>query len=106
MITQPQPTLGLAILPHQLRVFVEAVLIVSALLAAIALRRGRRAFTPITFVLLAGSIWVDALSHFFAPDIALKVARGAYLLFLFAIVRLLIEGVDAAMRRGKAHFST
>ncbi len=98
--------LGLSFLPHNFRVFVEAILIVFALLAAIALRRRHRAVTPTTFVLLAGSIWIDALSHFFEAANAQKIATGAYLLFLFAVVRLVIEGLDAAMRRGKAHFST
>lgn len=106
MTTQLQMMLGLTWMPYELRVICEAVLIVFALLAAVALRRGRRAVTPTTFILLAGSIWIDALSHFFIPSIAHKVATGAYVLFLFAVIRLVIEGVDAAMRRGKAHFST
>ncbi|MDO8432337.1 MAG: mechanosensitive ion channel family protein [Candidatus Binatus sp.] len=106
MTTQLQTMLGLSWMPHQLRVICEAVLIVFALLGAIALRRGRRAVTPTTFMLLAGSIWIDALSHFFDTAIAQKVATAAYVLFLFAIIRLVVEGVEAAMRRGKAHFST
>ncbi len=106
MVTPLQTLLGLSLLHAQLRLFVEGVLTVFALLGAIALRRGRRALTPTTFVLMAGSTWIDAISHFFPAPTAAKVATAAYILFQFAIVRLIIEGTDAMMRRGKAHFST
>jgi small-conductance mechanosensitive channel len=94
-------------LNHDLRGIVEVLLIGFAILAAIAVRRRRRSLTPTTFVLLAGSIFVDAASRFMRNTAAAdKVAVAAYVLFLFGIIRLVLEGIDAITRRRKAHFST
>ena len=99
--------LGLTALHHDLRGFVESVLVLAALLGAFAVRRRRRAVTATTFLLLAGSVFIDAASRFFPDEaIAEKIAVAAFVLFLFGVIRLVLEAVDAATRRGKVHFST
>ncbi|MGD0672826.1 MAG: mechanosensitive ion channel family protein [Candidatus Binatus sp.] len=105
--TPLQTMLGLTALHHDLRGFVESVLVLAALLGAFAVRRRRRAVTATTFLLLAGSVFIDAASRFFPDEaIAEKIAVAAFVLFLFGVIRLVLEAVDAATRRGKVHFST
>ena len=105
--TPLQTMLGLDALHHDFRAFVESVLVIAALLGAFAVRRRRRAVTATTFLLLAGSVLIDTGARFFPnPDIGKKVAVAAFVLFLFGVIRLILEGVDAITRRGKVHFST
>ena len=105
--TPLQTMLGLDALHHDFRAFVESVLVIAALLGAFAVRRRRRAVTATTFLLLAGSVLIDTAARFFPnPDIGKKVAVAAFVLFLFGVIRLILEGVDAITRRGKVHFST
>ena len=105
--TPLQTMLGLDALHHEFRAFVESVLVIAALLGAFAVRRRRRAVTATTFILLAGSVLIDTGARFFPnPDIGKKVAVAAFVLFLFGVIRLILEGVDAITRRGKVHFST
>lgn len=105
--TPLQNMLGLNGLHRDLRVFAETVLVIAGLLGAFAVRRRKRAVTPTTFILLAGSVLIDAGSRFLPnPAIGEKVAVAAFVLFLFGVIRLVLEGVDAMTRRGKVHFST
>jgi len=105
--TPLQDLLGLDSLHHDFRAFVESVLVIAALLGAFAVRRRKRAVTSTTFILLAGSILIDTASRFFAnPEVGKKVAVAAFVLFLFGVIRLILEGVDSITRRGKVHFST
>jgi len=105
--TPLQTMLGLDALHHDFRAFVESVLVIAALLGAFAVRRRRRAVTATTFLLLAGSVLIDTGARFFPnPEIGKKVAVAAFVLFLFGVIRLILEGVDAITRRGKVHFST
>ena len=109
-MTPPTPLqglLGLDGLHRDLRAFVETLLVAAGLLGAFAVRRRRRALTSTTFLLLAGSVLIDAGSRFLPnPDVAQKVAVAAFVLFLFGVIRLVLEGVDAMTRRRKVHFST
>jgi small-conductance mechanosensitive channel/CRP-like cAMP-binding protein len=109
-MTPPTPLealLGLDGLHRDLRAFVETLLVAAGLLGAFAVRRRRRALTSTTFLLLAGSVLIDAGSRFLPnPDVRQKVAVAALVLFLFGLIRLVLEGVDAVTRRGKVHFST
>jgi small-conductance mechanosensitive channel len=99
--------LGLTVLHRDLRGFVESLLVLAGLLGAFAVRRRRRALTSTTFLLLSGSVLIDAGSRFIPNEVvADKVAVAAFVLFLFGVIRLLLEGVDAMTRRGKVHFST
>ncbi len=105
--TPLQTMLGLTALHRDLRGFVESVLVLAGLLGAFAVRRRKRAVTATTFLLLSGSVLIDAGSRF-VPDqtIGDKIAVAAFVLFLFGVIRLVLEGVDAVTRRGKVHFST
>ncbi|SRR5271166_4011039 len=107
MATPLQNLLGLYALPRDVRVLAEGALVVAGSLGAFAVRRGRRAVTSTTFMLLSGGALIDAGSRFIPNQIVgQKIASFAYLLFLFGTIRLVLEFVDAITRRGKAHFSS
>ena len=107
MSTPLQSMLGLDSLHRDLRTIVECILVMFGLLGAFAVRRRRRAVTATTFLLLSGSALIDAGSRFI-PNLLVsqKIAVAAFVLFLFGVIRLLLEAVDAITRRGKVHFST
>src|SRR5277367_5457890 len=99
--------LGLDALHRDLRTLVESVLVLFGLLGAFAVRRRKRAVTATTFLLLSGSALVDAGSRFMPNDlVGQKVAVAAFALFLFGVIRLVLEIIDAVARRGKVHFSS
>ena len=105
--TPLQTMLGLTALHRDLRGFVESVLVLVGLLGAFAVRRRKRAVTSTTFLLLSGSVLIDAGSRFIPNEtIGEKIAVAAFVLFLFGVIRLVLEAVDAVTRRGKVHFST
>ena len=105
--TPLETMLGLTALHRDLGGFVESVLVLAGLLGAFAVRRRKRAVTATTFLLLAGSVFIDAASRFVPSEtIAEKIAVAAFVLFLFGVIRLVLEAVDALTRRGKVHFST
>jgi len=105
--TPLQTMLGLTVLHRDLRGFVESVLVLIGLLGAFAVRRRKRALTQTTFLLLSGSVLIDAGSRFIPNDtVAEKVAAAAFVLFLFGAIRLVLEAVDAMTRRRRVHFST
>src|SRR5208283_2620433 len=105
--TPLQAMLGLSALHRDLRGFAESVLVLAGLLGAFAVRRRKRAVTATTFLLLSGSVLIDAGSRFVPNEtIGEKIAVAAFVLFLFGVIRLVLEGVDAVTRRGKVHFST
>jgi small-conductance mechanosensitive channel len=107
MPTPLQSMLGLDALHRDFRTLVESVLVLVGLLGAFAVRRRRRAVTATTFLLLSGSALIDAGSRFIPNDtVGQKVAVAAFVLFLFGVIRLVLEFVDAVTRRGKVHFST
>ncbi|HYK65209.1 MAG TPA: cyclic nucleotide-binding domain-containing protein [Patescibacteria group bacterium] len=105
--TPLQSMLQIDALSRDLRTIVECVLVLVGLLGAFAVRRRRRAVTATTFLLLSGSALIDAGSRFVPnPLVGQKVAVAAFVLFLFGVIRLVLEVVDAITRRGKVHFST
>ena len=108
MVPTPlQSMLGLDALHRDLITLVESVLVLVGLLGAFAVRRRKRAVTSTTFLLLSGSALIDAGSRFISNEtVGQKVAVAAFVLFLFGVIRLLLELVDAMTRRGKVHFST
>jgi small-conductance mechanosensitive channel len=108
MVATPlQSLLGLDSLHYDLRTLVESVLVLVGLLGAFAVRRRKRAVTATTFLLLSGSALIDSGSRFVPnPTVGQKVAVAAFVLFLFGLIRLVLELVDAMTRRGKVHFST
>ncbi|MGH7781728.1 MAG: cyclic nucleotide-binding domain-containing protein [Candidatus Binataceae bacterium] len=105
--TPLQTILGFWAIHSSLHNFAELVAIAVALLAAFALRRRRSSISANTFVLIAAGLILDVASTLIRrPDIAEKIAAAALVLFLFGIIRFLLEAIDAATRRGRAHFST
>ena len=107
MSTPLQSLLGLSELHRDLRTIVESLLVLFGLLGAFAVRRRRRAITATTFLLLSGSALIDGGSRFVPNElVGQKVAVAAFVLFLFGVIRLVLEVFDAMTRRGKAHFST
>ena len=109
MVPTPlQSLLGLDALHGDLRTIVESFLVLAGLLGAFAVRRRKRAVTATTFLLLSGSALVDGGSRFLPKPAKVreKVAVAAFVFFLFGVIRLVLEGVDAVTRRGKVHFST
>ena len=105
--TPLQTMLQIDALPRDWRTIVESVLVLFGLLGAFAVRRRRRAVTATTFLLLSGSALIDAGSRFIPNElVGQKTAVAAFVLFLFGVIRLVLEFVDAMTRRGKAHFST
>ncbi len=105
--TPLQSLLGLDALHYDLRTLVESVMVLVGLLGAFAVRRRKRAVTATTFLLLSGSALIDSGSRFVPnPTVGQKVAVAAFVLFLFGLIRLVLELADAMTRRGKVHFST
>src|SRR5260370_27370648 len=67
----------------------------------------KRQTTATTFLLLSGSALIDAGARFIPNDlISQKTAVAAFVLFLFGLIRLVLEFVDSVTRRGKVHFSS
>jgi small-conductance mechanosensitive channel/CRP-like cAMP-binding protein len=108
MTPTPLETLtGFAALRSDLRFTAECVALIGALALAIALRRRRLALSATTFVLAAAGLMLDiAASFILYPQVSEKIAAAGVVLFLFGMIRLLLEAVDAVTRRGRAHFST
>src|SRR5258708_32544367 len=105
--TPPQTMLQIDVLPPDMRTLRESVLVTAGLMGAFAVRRRKRAVTATTFLLLSGSALIDAGARFFPNElIGQKVAVAAFVLFLFGVIRLVLEFVDSITRRGKVHFST
>src|SRR5579863_9462627 len=83
------------------------VVIVLSLAAAIAVRRRHRSLTMTTFLLIAASFAISLCTRLIEdPDTQAKVGDFAIVLFLFGVIRLVLEGIDAATRRNRPHFST
>jgi small-conductance mechanosensitive channel len=108
MVPTPlQSMLQIDALSRDLRTLVECVLVLFGLLGAFAVRRRTRAMTSTTFLLLSGSALIDAGSRFIPNQtVGQKVAVAAFVLFLFGVIRLVLEAVGAVARRGKVHFSS
>ncbi|MGC2495081.1 cyclic nucleotide-binding domain-containing protein [Candidatus Binatus sp.] len=107
MATPLQSMLQIDVLPRDSRTVVESVLVLVGMMGAFAVRRRRRAVTATTFLLLSGSALIDAGARFIPnPLVGEKVAVAAFVLFLFGVIRLVLEFVDSITRRGKVHFST
>src|SRR5487761_1108453 len=105
--TPLQLILGFWAIHSDLRDSAESIAILAALLAAFALRRRRSSISSNTFVLIAAGLILDVASALIPRrDIAEKIAAAALVLFLFGVIRLLLEALDGLTRRGRAHFST
>lgn len=85
----------------------EATLTLGLAMLALALRHRRREFSA-SCLLVALSLLADLFARSLAgsPPIALYARALALVLFLFGLIRLLLEVVVLAARRGRAHFSS
>src|SRR5246127_5078860 len=105
--TPLQTMLQIDVLPPDMRTLLESVLVIAGLMGAFAVRRRRRAVTATTFLLLSGSALIDAGVRFISNEVVgQKIAVAAFVLFLFGLIRLVLDFVDSITRRGKVHFST
>jgi small-conductance mechanosensitive channel len=105
--TPLQSLLQIDVLSRDMRTLVESTLVLVALMGAFAVRRRKRAVTATTFLLLSGSALIDAGSRFIPNDlVSQKTAVAAFVLFMFGLIRLVLEFVDSVTRRGKVHFSS
>jgi len=107
--TPLQHVLGVHLAPIEVRVVLQGVILIAALLIAFAIRRRRLAFSSTTFVLMAAGLLMDlAAVALPAADAmaARKIAAAAVVLFMFGVIRLVLEAFDAATRRGRSHVST
>lgn len=108
MAATPLETLtGFARLSSDLRLTAEWIALIISLGIAIALRRRRFVFSATTFVLMAAGLVLDiGASYLSNLQFAQKIAAAGVVLFLFGVIRLVLEAVDAFTRRGRAHVST
>jgi small-conductance mechanosensitive channel len=107
--TPLQHVLGVHLIPIELRVVVQGLILLAALLTAIAIRRRRFTLSATTFVLLAAGLMLDLVAVGMpVADAAAagKVAAAAVVLFLFGLIRLVLEAIDAFTRRGRSESST
>src|SRR5271155_2135995 len=107
--TPLQHVLGIRLFRQELRVAVQASLLIAALLVAFAIRRRRFALSATTFILIASGLLLDIVSIALPKAdalIAQKVAAASVVLFMFGVIRLVLESIDAATRRGQSQFST
>ncbi|MGD0073719.1 MAG: mechanosensitive ion channel family protein [Candidatus Binataceae bacterium] len=92
-------------MPREFVTVAEAAVALVLAMLAVGLRRRRREFSTCCF-LVALSLLADLLSHVTASPVALYLWALAQLLFLFGLIRLLLELLVLAARRGRAHFSS
>ncbi|HUY26236.1 MAG TPA: mechanosensitive ion channel family protein [Candidatus Binataceae bacterium] len=105
--TPLQTILGFWAIHSDLRDSAESIAILAALLMAFALRRRRSQVSSNTFILIAAGLVLDVASTMIrTANVAEKIAAAALVLFLFGLIRLVLEAVDGLTRRGRAHFST
>ena len=99
--------LGFQGLPIRVTIGIEIVFVLLLTACAVAVRSRRRSLSAMTFILLAGSFSLSIATHLI-PNLttAQKVGTASVATLAFGLIRLGLEGVDALMRRRKAHFST
>jgi small-conductance mechanosensitive channel len=103
--TPLQHVLGIHLIPIDLRVVVQGLILLAALLTAIAIRRRRFALSSTTFVLVAAGLLLDLLAIGMPTAdaaAAQKISAAAVVLFLFGLIRLVLEAIDAFTRRGRS----
>ena len=101
-------TAWLYILSREFGIAAEAILALGLAMLAVALRRRRPEFAACG-VLVGLSLLVDLCARAvteYSPSIALYVRAVALVLFLFGLIRLLVELLVLAARRGRPHFSS
>jgi small-conductance mechanosensitive channel len=103
--TPLQHVLGIHLIPIDLRIVVQGLILLAALLTAIAIRRRRFALSSTTFVLIAAGLLLDLLAIGMPTAdaaAAQKISAAAVVLFLFGLIRLVLEAIDTFTRRGRS----
>ncbi len=108
MAPTPLETLaGFARLGSNLRLFAEWLGALASVGLAIALRRRRLPVTATTFVLAAAGLMLEITAGVIPdPKVAQKIAAAGVVLFMFGLIRLVLEAAGMLSQRGRVHFST
>src|SRR5437016_10756671 len=107
--TPLQMILGLSFLSAQQRVICELLLAFSLGMAALALRGQKRAVRALSLALCASGLLFDTTAQ---PQFALSkdwvrwASASGLLLVCWGAIKMLLDGIDAAAHRRRAHFST
>jgi small-conductance mechanosensitive channel len=107
--TPLQTLLGLSYLSPRARIICELLLAFGLGAVALALRGQKRTVRALSLALCASGLWLDAaaLSQL-APwkQWSQWASASGLLLVCWGIIKMLLDGVDAAAHRRQAHFST
>jgi small-conductance mechanosensitive channel/CRP-like cAMP-binding protein len=107
--TPLQTILGLTLFSPQQRILCELSLSFSLWIVAIALRGQRRAVRTLSLALYASGLLFDASAQlhfaFWKPWARWASAIGL-LLVCWGLIKMVLDGIDAASHRRRAHFST
>lgn len=107
MISRLEYVLGFETVPVHVTIGIEIIFVLLLTACAVAVRNRRRSLSVLTFLMLAGSFALSIATHVIDNrTTADKIGVLAVVLLAFGLIRLALEGLDAAMRRRKAHFST
>ena len=107
--TPLQMILGLSFLSPQKRAIFELLLAFSLATVALALRGQKRAVRALSLAMCASGLLLDAaalpqLTHW--KQWVRWVSASGLLLVCWGCIKMLLDGVDAAAHRRRAHFST
>ena len=107
--TPLQTMLGLSLLSPQERVICELLLAFSLVVVALALRGQKRAVRASSLALCAAGLLLDAAAQ---PHLAVGkqwvrwASASGLLLVCWGVIKMLLDGIDTAAHRRRAHFST
>jgi CRP-like cAMP-binding protein len=88
-------------------IIIEGMLALGAALAAVAFRRGTRFLTPSGFIMLALGLMLELMMPRKQPnDWVLYTRAAAIALIWCGFIRLVVESLEALMRRNRVHIST
>src|SRR5690242_16349042 len=107
--TPLQMILGLSFLSPEPRIILELVLAFALGTGALALRGQQRAIRALSLTLCALGLLLDAAAQ---PQFALSkpwvrwTSAIGLLLVCWGVIKMMLDGIDAAAHRRRAHFST
>jgi small-conductance mechanosensitive channel len=107
--TPLQMLLGLSFLSPGARIICELFLAFGLGALALALRGQKRTVRALSLALCASGLWFDAaaLTHFALwKQWSQWASASGLLLVCWGVIKMLLDGIDAAAHRRKAHFST
>jgi len=85
----------------------QGVVALGAALAAVAFRRGTRGLTPVGFIMLSMGMMLELMvPREGGADWALYIRAGGIALMLCGLIRLVVESIEALIRRHRVHIST